>query len=127
VIREEIRRLEREKSRAAQLSLQGDDGGTFFGLVQERARQISARQRELEALQAAHARRDTMTRLTIADVQAALLGREREILPEIVSRIVLEPDLSCEIQYGHADCLTGASPKGCVRPPIAVSRLRIAS
>ncbi len=112
VIREEIRRLEREKSRAAQLSLQGDDGGTFFGLVQERARQISARQRELEALQAAHARRDTMTRLTIADVQAALLGREREILPEIVSRIVLEPDLSCEIQYGHADCLTGASPRG---------------
>lgn len=57
VVREEIRRLEREKSRAAQLSLQGDDGGTFFGLVKERARQINARQRELEALQAARARR----------------------------------------------------------------------
>ena len=113
-LRDRIAQLEREKTKAAELALTVEDGGTFTRLIEERSRQIAALKAELAAIEADAALTQAVRALTSRKLRELLfeLGGPTEALPSLVEKIILEPDLTCTIHYHATGCLSMASPRG---------------
>jgi len=113
-LKERIARLEREKGKAAELALAAEDSQPFVRLVQERSDQIAALRAELEAVESDSALIEAVRRLTPAVLRELLLelGGPAAALQAMVARVVLEPDLSCRVDYRAAGALSMASPRG---------------
>lgn len=112
-IRAEIARLTKQRERAARLALASEDGGVYADLVSQCTRQIEALQRDLASVMATAGSRQDAQRLTAEDIRRELdqVG-VRELVPLVVSRVVLEPDLTCRVEYGAGRCPSMASPEG---------------
>jgi site-specific DNA recombinase len=92
-----IRKLEREKARAAELSLVDE---AFVALVTQRSDQIVALKREADALRAEDTVAQELSRLTIPALKAILADRgPAKALQSLVERVTLNPDLACRIEY----------------------------
>ena len=115
-IRAHIKRLQREKDRAATLALTTDEPAAFVTLVSERTRQIEALEREVAAVEVDASVSEMVRDLTPMKVRELLMavGSATAVLHSFVDRIVLDPDLGCEIHYRafHTRCLNMASPRG---------------
>lgn len=100
-MRAEIAKLTREKQRAAQLALTVDDAGTFTKLVEERARQIQAIEREIAAVAADESISEILRTLTPARVRELLFeaGSATAILHSFVDRIVIDPATGPEMPF----------------------------
>ncbi len=125
-IRAEISRLTKQRERSARLAAEGDDGGVYADLVRQATRQIEALQRELAAVLASADAHQDAQELTAEDIRRELdHAGVRELVPLVVHRVVLEPDLTCRVEYG-GKCLRMASPKGrVVRTPVLSSPVKI--
>jgi hypothetical protein len=111
-----IRQLEREKRKAAELSL-SSEASVFLQLVSDRTRQIEALQREAAALRADDSLSRHFTGLTIDSLRELLADQEpAKAIETLVERVVLEPDLTCRMLYkavpGKAGWRSVASPRG---------------
>jgi len=92
-----IRRLEREKARAAELSLMDS---AFVELVVERSRQIDALRREAEACQQDELLERYVRNISVATLRELLADRDpAERIQMLVDHITLDPDLSCKLHY----------------------------
>lgn len=111
-IRSEIARLTRLREKSARMALAAEDGGVYAELVKEHTRQIEAMQRELVAMQASVGAHQDAQELTADDIRRELdHAGVRELVPLVVNRVVLEPDLTCRVEYG-GKCPSMASPQG---------------
>jgi site-specific DNA recombinase len=116
-----IGQLEREKAKAAQLALTSE-ADTFLKLVEERGRQIDALRREAAAIRSEATLTEHTGKLTPEQLRERLAeqGPARAI-QTLVERIVLEPDLTCRLQYKalsyREQWRSMASPKGFDRWP----------
>lgn len=112
-----IVQLEREKAKAAQLAL-SSEADTFLELVTERSRQIDALRREATAIRKEATLTEHTSSLTPDQLRERLAeqGPARAI-QTLLERIILEPDLTCRLQYKALNYRTQwrsmASPKGC--------------
>ena len=116
-IDQQIAKLEKEKNRAAELALKSDTN-TFIALVEDRSRHIESLSREAEALR----RDDTLSKqlegMTVDGLRGILADQSPEkALQTLVDRIVLERDLTCQIELkavpGRHNRWPGmASPRG---------------
>ncbi len=112
----QIRTLERQKARAAELAL-GEAGPTFAALVADRSRQIEALQREAAAKRTDQSLSEQLARLTPQRLKELLLDTDpAKSLESLVERIILEPDLTCRLHYkavpGQQAWRSVASPRG---------------
>lgn len=111
-----VAQLEKEKAKAAQLALTSD-ADTFLQLVAERGRQIDALKREAVAIRAEASLSTTTRELTPAQLRELLSeqGPSRAI-QTLLERVILEPDLTCRLQYKALAYRSGwrsvASPRG---------------
>lgn len=99
-LRRQIRALEKKRERAAESELEIETGDVYRGIVVSTTRQIDALRRELAAVEREAAAEDDFEGLTAADVRA-LVGEYQEparVVRTLVDRVVLEPDLVCQIQ-----------------------------
>lgn len=110
-----VAQLEREKTKAAQLALSDPD--TFLPLVAERARQIEALKREAAAIRTEASLSESTRELTPEQLRERLAeqGPARAI-QTLLERIILEPDLTCRLQYKalayRSEWRSMASPRG---------------
>jgi len=103
----EVARLRRQRERAARLAVR-DDGDMYVQVVTDLGQQIAALEREASASAAEDQVREELARITPTRVREIFLGMESSTaLLQAVSRVVLEPDLTCRIHYG----LSVASPR----------------
>jgi DNA invertase Pin-like site-specific DNA recombinase len=96
----QIRKLERERERAATAAIAGDDGGVYRSLVEQRTRQVVALQRELAALEREATDCDQLHNLN-ADELRELVEMPADpvrVVRTLIDRVVLEPDLACQIR-----------------------------
>jgi DNA invertase Pin-like site-specific DNA recombinase len=95
-----IRKAEREKARAAELALTSDESGTFLALVKQRSVQIEALKREADAVRADDALSRELASLTVPKLRAILADRTpAKAIQSLVERVVLDPQLTCRIEY----------------------------
>lgn len=125
-----VAQLEKEKTKAAELALTSD-ADTFLQLVTDRSRQIEALRRESAALRAEGGLLQHTASLTVAQLREHLAeqGPARAI-QTFVERIVLEPDLTCRLQYkalpGRQAWRSMASPQERdTYPPELIKKLAI--
>ena len=113
-IRAQIANLEREKAKAAELALTVDDSSSFTRLISERTNQISALRAELSAVEGDQALSEAVRALTPARLRELLMefGGPDEALARLAEKVVLEPNLTCQVHYRAAWCLSMASPRG---------------
>lgn len=114
----EIRRLEKEKARAAQLAVSGDDA--FIDVVAQKSRQIEALRREQEALEREDSLGQHLSALTPDALRRLLAAQDPARRVEtLVERVTLEPDLTCRLLYrsapGVRSSVSCASPRGSER------------
>lgn len=129
-LRERRARLEREKTRAAELALSVEDATPFTHLVQQRSEQIAAVTREMDAIEADATLTIAIRELTPGRLRELLfeLGGPQEALQALVGRVVLDPDLGCAVHYRAAGGLSMASPRpsdGWVPGDGVVRRLKV--
>ena len=116
-IAEQIRLLEKEKARAAELAISTDDE-VFIKLVAEKSRHIEALQREMAAVRKDNALADHVAALTVEGLRDLLAEqRPEKALDVLVERVVLDPEaLTCQIEFkavpGERKWLSVASPRG---------------
>lgn len=116
-IDDQICRLEREKIRAAELALTSD-AATFVAIVEERSRHIESLRREADALRQDDTLAKQLAGMTVDSLRAILAEQSPEkALQTLVDRIVLERDLTCQIELkavpGRQKRWPGmASPRG---------------
>jgi site-specific DNA recombinase len=116
-IDQQIAKLEKEKNRAAELALTSDSD-TFIALVEERSRHIESLRREAEAVRHDDTLSKQLEGMTVAGLRGLLADHSREkALQLLVDRIVLERDLTCQIELkavpGRQNRWPGvASPRG---------------
>ncbi len=126
-----IRKAEREKARAAELALSESASETYLALVRQRSEQIEALKREADAVRADDALSRELAGLSIEKLRAVLADRTpAKALPALVERIILEPDLTCRLEYravhGQRRWLSVASPRGFDSwPPELTSLVRL--
>jgi hypothetical protein len=115
-LEKEAQRLEREADRAAKLALETTEPQVFISLMEAKRRQAEALRK-----QAAAARRDeeltkTLRGISVETARAAISGAQGSaaLVRSLVARVILEPDLTCRIDYLPAldRSLTMASPRG---------------
>ncbi len=95
----QVRRLERERGRAAEAAIGGEDGGAYEDLVRQKTRQIDALRRELEAVQREAASAGGLNTLSAQDVRELIEAQDStRVVRQLIGRVVLEPDLGCQIQ-----------------------------
>jgi site-specific DNA recombinase len=109
-----IKKLEREKARAAELALT-EDPTPFLQIVSDRKRQVDALRHELTAIQAGATLTEHVANYTPEKLRQLIAERApARLITTLVERIVLEPDLSCRLQYkaisGRAGWRSMASP-----------------
>ena len=115
-VAEQIRLLEKEKARAAELALSTDDE-VFIKLVAEKSRHIEALQREMAAVRKDNALADHVAALTVEGLRDLLAEqRPEKALDVLVERVVLDPEaLTCQIEFkapGERKWRSVASPRG---------------
>lgn len=115
-LEKEAQRLEREADRAAKLALETTEPQVFISLMEAKRRQAEALRKR-----AAAARRDeeltkTLRGISVETARAAISGAQGSaaLVRSLVARVILEPDLTCRIDYLPAldRSLTMASPRG---------------
>ena len=111
-IDKEIKRLERERERAARKAVETDDGGIFVGVVEERTRQINALRRERELASREGGLFELVSRTTPADLAQMALENPSAAVSALVEEVTLNRDLTCQIRYR---CASMASPRGANR------------
>jgi site-specific DNA recombinase len=116
-IDQQIAKLEKEKNRAAELALTSDSD-TFIALVEERSRHIDSLRREAEAVRNDDTLSKQLAGMTVEGLRGILADQSPEkALQTLVDRIVLERDLTCQIELkavpGRQQRWPGvASPRG---------------
>ena len=114
-VRKEIAQLEKEKAKAAELSLTSGSA-TYIKLVEDRSRQIAALQNELDAVESDARMAEELRRITPKSMKALLQDLEspRALLRGLVERVELDPNLDyCRIHYRlPVNSLSMASPRG---------------
>jgi site-specific DNA recombinase len=114
---QQIAKLEKEKNRAAELALTSD-ANTFIALVEERSRHIESLRREAEAVRQDDTLSKQLAGMTVEGLKGLLADHSPEkALQILVDRIVLERDLTCQIELkavpGRQNRWPGmASPRG---------------
>lgn len=94
----EIRKLERERDRAAAASL-GDAGEVYQRLVEQRTRQIAALNHELAAASREEQFEDGLRGLSVEQVRAMVEAQDpARTVRTLVARVMLDPDLACQIR-----------------------------
>jgi site-specific DNA recombinase len=97
-IDQQIAKLEKEKNRAAQLALTSD-ADTFIAIVEERSRHIDSLKREAEAVRQDDTLSKQLAGLTVDRLRGLLADQSpQKALQTLVDRIVLERDLTCQIE-----------------------------
>lgn len=95
-----IRKVEREKQRAAELALTSDESATFLALVRQRSAQVDALRREADAVRADDALSRELATLTVSKLRAILAERTpAKAIQSLVERVILEPSLTCQLEY----------------------------
>ena len=116
LLAEQIRLLENEKARAAELALSTDD--VFIKLVAEKCRHIEALQREMTAVRKDHTLADYVIALTEEGLRELLdEQRPEKALGALVERDVLDPEaftgqIEFEAVPGERKWRSVASPRG---------------
>lgn len=94
----QIRRLERERQRAAEAAIGGDDGGVYDSVVRQRTRQIDALRRELEAVEREATASTGLQTLGIRELRTLIESQDPgRVVRQLVERVVLEPTLECQV------------------------------
>lgn len=97
-IDQQIAKLEKEKSRAAELALTSD-ADTFLSIVKDRSRHIESLRREADAVRQDDTLSKRLSGLTVDRLRALLTEQNPErALQTLVDRVVLERDLTCQIE-----------------------------
>ena len=97
-IDQQIAKLEKEKNRAAELALTSDSD-TFVALVEERSRHIESLRREANAVRQDDTLSKQLAGMTVEGLRGLLADQTPEkALQTLVDRIVLERDLTCQIE-----------------------------
>lgn len=97
-IDQQITKLEKEKSRAAELALTSD-ADTFLSIVEDRSRHIESLRREAEAVRQDDTLSKQLAGLTVDRLRGLLADQSpQKALQTLVDRIVLERDLTCQIE-----------------------------
>jgi hypothetical protein len=115
-IDQQIAKLEKEKNRAAELALTSDSD-TFIALVEERSRHIEALRREAEAIHQDDTLSKQLAGMTVEGLKRLLADHSPDkALQLLVDRVVLERDLTCQIELkavpGRHNRTGVASPRG---------------
>jgi site-specific DNA recombinase len=94
----QIAKLEKERGRAAHLALTSD-ADTFTAIVEERSRHIESLRREANAVRQDDTISKRFAGMTVAGLKGLLGDQSPEkALQTLVDRIVLERDLTCQIE-----------------------------
>lgn len=137
-IRGQIRRLERERQRAAQEVVATSAPETYRAIVERCSRKIAALTHEIEALEREASAGDGLKALGLAELRELVESQDpARVVLNLVERVVLEPTLECQIHVrrrpsynrlwrsvaspGRSDC----QPQGVVLP-VAPRLLRLA-
>lgn len=97
----EAARLTREADRAAGLALQTSEPSAFIQLMETKRRQADAVRRQAEAARKDHELAGATRKITSQTVRDAITAEQSDLtlLRGLVSKIVLEPDLTCTVEY----------------------------
>jgi DNA invertase Pin-like site-specific DNA recombinase len=99
----QIRKLERERQRAAQKAVEAEDGRVFDQLVETYGRQIAAMRRELEACEREFTSGEGLRSLDIHELRELIESQDPvKVVRTLVERVVLEPTLDCQIRCRQA-------------------------
>lgn len=102
-IRGQIRKLERERERAAQASVQEGASEIYTAIVEQRGRQIEALKRELEAVEREIATDGDLRSLGVDELRELIESQDPvKVVRSLVDRVVLEPTLDCQIRLRQA-------------------------
>ncbi len=95
----EIRKLERERDRAAAAAVTQESSEVYVRLVEQRSRQIAALRHEMEAAnREAHAD-DGLRNLTAEQLRGFVQVQDpARAVRTLVDRVMLDPDLACQIR-----------------------------
>jgi hypothetical protein len=97
-IDQQIAKLEREKIRAAELALTSD-ADTFTKIVEERTRHIESLRREADAVRHDDTLSQQLAGMTVDTLRGLLADQSpAKAMQTLVDRIVLERDLTCQIE-----------------------------
>lgn len=97
-IDQQIAKLDKERDRAAQLALTSD-ADTFTGIVEERSRHIESLRREADAVRQDDTLSKRFAGMTVEGLRGLLADQSPgRALQTLVDRIVLERDLTCQIE-----------------------------
>lgn len=97
-IDQQIAKLDKERDRAAQLALTSD-ADTFTGIVEERSRHIESLKREADAVRQDDTLSKRFAGMTVESLRGLLADQSPgRALQTLVDRIVLERDLTCQIE-----------------------------
>lgn len=118
----EIRKLERERDRAAAAAIREETGEVYTQLVQQRSRQIAALRQEIEAASREERVEDGLRGLSAEQVRALVSAQDPvKSVKTLVHRVMLDPDLACQIRLRdpayNATWRSMASPGGSAAQP----------
>jgi site-specific DNA recombinase len=95
----QIRKLERERARAAEAAISGDGSEAYAALVAQRSRQIDALNRELAAVEREAQTSSGLKALGVEELRTLLESQDTtRVVRQLIERVVLEPSLDCQIQ-----------------------------
>lgn len=95
----EIRKLERERDRAAAASLTDGAGEVYGRLVEQRTRQIATLRQELEVAGREERVEDGLRGLSVEQIRALVESTDpARAVRTLVDRVMLDPDLACQIR-----------------------------
>lgn len=97
-LRAQIRRLERERQRAAEQAIGEESGDVYRELVDRRSQQIEALRRELEAVEREVATSGDLRTLGLEELREYVESQDPvQVVRKVVARVILEPSLDCQI------------------------------
>lgn len=114
-LEKQAQRLERDAERAAKLALETSEPGPFISLMEGKRRQAEAVRRQAEAARLDNEALRATRGITRETVKEAVSQAQSDtaLVRSLVAKVVLEPDLSCRIDYLPAlrHSLSMASPR----------------
>ncbi len=116
-IRGQIRKLERERLRAAELSVTEGAGDSYARVIETCGRKIAALTHELEAVEREVATSGDLRSMGVEELREYIDSEDpAKVVRKLVARVVLEPTLDCQIRVRQASYNEAwrdmASPKG---------------
>jgi DNA invertase Pin-like site-specific DNA recombinase len=98
-----IKKLEKERQRAAEAAIGSESAHIYEQLVDSRGRQIEALRHELAAIEREAAAESGMRDLGIEQVRELVDSQDPvKVVRTLVERVVLEPDLACQVRLRQA-------------------------